>query len=187
MHAVAYLSRPCERETVNGDAVVVREDESRLVLCVIDALGHGRHAAEAARVAREAMMAADIREDVQQLVEGMHAALAGTRGAAALVCKVEGGRLEGCGVGNVEMRAHGTVVPVVLSPGVLGVRVRKYRVFRAELMPETRIIAYSDGISPRFSTRDLASLSAERACHHLLEVHGRAHDDASVLVADLCP
>lgn len=187
MHAVAYLTRPCERETVNGDAVVVREDEKRLVFCVIDALGHGRHAAEAARVAEEAMKAADLEDDVQQMLEKMHSALAGTRGVAALVCKVEGDRLEGCSVGNVEMRVQGSIVPIVLSPGVLGVRVRKYRVFRGDLLPESRIIAYSDGISPRFSARDLASLSAERACHHLLDVHGRAHDDASVLVADLCP
>lgn len=187
MHVVSYLTRPCQRETENGDAVVVRRDENRLVFSIIDALGHGKHAAEASRVACEALMAADLGDGVQQILERMHASLAGTRGAAALVCKVEGGRLEGCSVGNVEMRVHGMVVPVVLSPGVLGIRVRVYRVFRAEITGESRVVAYSDGISPRFSVRDLASYSAERVCHHLLETHGRAYDDASVLVADLCP
>lgn len=187
MHEVSFLTRPCQRETENGDAVVVRSDERRLVFSIIDALGHGKNAAKASAVAREAFLAADLDDDVQQILEGMHSALAGTRGAAALVCKVEGGRLEGCSVGNVEMRVHGAVVPVVLSPGVLGIRVRTYRVFRAEITAESRIIAYSDGISPRFSIRDLASYSREGACHHLLEAHGRAYDDASVLVADLCP
>lgn len=182
---LAYVTRPCEREFENGDAIVVRNDDRRLLFAVIDALGHGKHAAEAARLARAVVEESSLDESVQQILERMHLGLAGTRGAAALVCKVEDFRLEGCSVGNVEMRVHGTTVPVVLSPGVLGIRVRTYRVFRAELSENTRIIAHSDGISPRFSARELASLSAEQACQKLLHEHGRPHDDASVLIVGL--
>lgn len=185
MYAVAYMTRPCERQTENGDAIVVRSFERGLMFCVIDALGHGQHAADVAKIARETVEACDIEDDVQGVLEKMHGALTGTRGAAALVGKLEGDRLEGCSVGNVDMRVHGSIVPIVLSPGVLGIRVRKYRVFRAEVKAESRIIVHSDGISPRFSARELMSLSVERACQHLLEVHGRAHDDASVFIADV--
>lgn len=185
MYSLSYLTRPCENQIENGDAIVVRPAEDGLVFCVIDALGHGKHAAEVSRLAQRAFEACDIVDDVQAALEEMHRALRGSRGAAALVCKLEGSSLEACSVGNVDMRVYGSKVPVVLSPGVLGLRVRKYRVFRAELEPESRIIVHSDGISPRFSAQSLSSLSPEEACRYLLESHGRAYDDASVLIADL--
>lgn len=179
------MTRPCEREIENGDAVVTRTDGRRLLFAVIDGLGHGRHAAEAARAAKEAVEQCHEQDDVQRVLEQMHVALGGTRGVAALVGKLDGHDFEGCSVGNVEMRVHGSIVPIVLSPGVLGVRVRQYRVFRGKLNAESRIIVHSDGISPRFAARELMPLSAEQACHQLLETHGRAHDDASVLIVDV--
>lgn len=185
MPKLAYLTRPCEREIVNGDAVVVREEGERLLFSVIDGLGHGRYAAEAARAAEQAVLACDADLDVQSVLEAMHKALYGTRGVAALVGKLEGDSLEGCSVGNVDMRIHGANVPIVLSPGVLGVRVRTYRVFRGTLPPGSRMIVHTDGISPRFSVRDLASLSPADACRALLESYGRAYDDASALVVDV--
>lgn len=185
MPKLAHLTRPCEREIVNGDAVVVREEGDRLLFSVIDGLGHGRHAAEAARVAEEAVMGCALELDVQSVLEAMHKALQGTRGVAALVGKLEGDTLEASSVGNVDMRVHGANVPIVLSPGVLGLRVRTYRVFRAQLTSGDRILVFSDGISPRFSARDLAPLSPADACRTLLESYGRSHDDASVLVIDI--
>jgi len=185
MHQIAYLTRPCPREIENGDAIVVRGEGASVIFGVIDALGHGRHAAAVAKLASEVIQKSEPTEDVQQVLEKMHAALTGTRGAAALVCKLQGGLLEGCGVGNVELRVHGSVVPVVLSPGVLGGRVLRFRVFRGELNEGSRLIVHSDGVSPKFSARELSSLSPEQACRHLLETYGRAHDDASVLIADV--
>lgn len=185
MHQVAFLTRPRPLETENGDAVVVREKGDVVLFGVIDALGHGRYAAVAAKIASQVLEEADPNDDVLQVLERMHSALVGTRGAAALVGKLRGNLLEGCGVGNVEMRVHGSAVPVVLSPGVLGVRVHRYRVFRGELNEGSRVIVHSDGVSPKFSARDLMAYSPEQACKHLLSVHGRAHDDASVLVADV--
>jgi len=184
-HDIAYLTRPCPREIENGDAIVVRGEGDEVLFGVIDALGHGRNAAAVAKVAREVLERSEPSDDVLGVLERMHDALMGTRGAAALVGRLQGGTLEGCSVGNVEMRVHGSVVPIVLSPGVLGVRVLRYRVFRGELTEGSRVIVHSDGVSPKFSSRDLMSLSPEQACRHLLETHGRAHDDASVLVADV--
>lgn len=184
MHQIAYITRPCPRETENGDAIVVRGEGDAVLFGVIDALGHGPNAAVAAKIATEVLEETSPEDDVQQVLERMHEALSGSRGVAALVCKLRGGSLEGCSVGNVDMRVHGSVIPVVLSPGVLGVRVLRYRVFRGELNDGSRVIAHSDGISPKFASRDLSSLSPEQACRHLLDTYGRAHDDASVLVAD---
>ena len=45
---VAHLSQPKPGEKANGDAVLVRRDGDALMLAVVDGLGHGPIAAEAA-------------------------------------------------------------------------------------------------------------------------------------------
>lgn len=185
MNTVAYLTCPREYERESGDAVVVRQEGERLIFAVIDALGHGSPAALVARRAVEVVESADRETSALDLQMKLHRALANTRGAAALVCTVSQGRIEGCGVGNVEMRAIGAPVPVVLSPGILGLQVRKFRVFQQPITLPTRLVAFTDGISPRFSTAALNDLSPEQACARLFAQHRRLHDDASVLVADL--
>lgn len=185
MHQVAYLTRPRPPEIDNGDAVVVRGANGVTLFGVIDALGHGRHAAVAAKIASRVIEEADPNDDPVQVLEKVHAALMGTRGAAALVGRLRGTWLDGCSVGNVEMRVHGSVVPIVQSPGVLGVRVHRYRAFRGELNEGSRVIVHSDGVSPKFAARELMALSPDQVCRYLIETHGRPHDDASVLVADV--
>jgi negative regulator of sigma-B (phosphoserine phosphatase) len=185
LHTVAYLTRPREHETESGDAVVVRDHGEILTFAVIDALGHGPVAAAVAERARTVLLTASPEADALTLLTALHEGLSQTRGAAALVCVVRGNSIEGCGVGNVEMRTLGSPVPVVLSPGILGSKVRKFRPFAHKLTAPTRVIVFTDGISPRFSSAELRTLSPQTACERLFAGHRRAHDDASVLVADL--
>lgn len=187
MNTVAYLTRPRKHESESGDAVIVRHEGQCLTFAVVDALGHGPLAAEVARRAIELLEAAELSARPLDLLQMLHRGLAQTRGAAALVCSIRKNHIEGCGVGNVEMRAVGDAVPVVLSPGILGSQVRKFRTFQHPLTRPTRVVAFTDGISPRFSSADLRSLSPEEACERLFAQHRRDHDDASVLVADLTP
>jgi hypothetical protein len=73
----------------------------------------------------------------------------------------------------------------VASPGVLGVRLAKTRLFAAELDGAERLVAYSDGISSRFDLKDIAGGAASEACRLLLATQRRAHDDATVAIVDL--
>ncbi len=181
---VSHATRPKIGESVNGDAVVIRTEETRGLFAVVDALGHGPTAAEVARRAHDylAQVALDI--GIDRIVTGLHGALRASRGAAAMVCVVEGGRLDGCGVGNVELRTSGSDVPVVLSPGILGSSVRSFRVFRGRLHQRSRIVVFSDGISARFELDSLRHLGADELSRRLVSDHGRAHDDATALVVD---
>ncbi len=185
----AQLCEPAQGETESGDRVVEREADGERLLVVIDALGHGRKAAEAATVAEKWLLALEWPSAAvtsQGILEELHRQLRGTRGAAAMVCLVRGTRLEGCGVGNVELRSVGTSVPVMLSPGVLGsgspIRLRP---FSAELTAPTSLFLFSDGVSSRAPFTELARLTAAEACGVLARDHRKAHDDGSVLVAKL--
>src|SRR5579864_7822141 len=92
-----YASEPRRGESANGDAIVARTDGDATLLAVIDALGHGAGAAEVADVARAWLEAASLGARVEAIVDGLHGALRGSRGAAAMVCVVAGDRLRGCG------------------------------------------------------------------------------------------
>lgn len=181
---VSHASRPKIGESVNGDAVVVRVGDGRSLLAVVDALGHGAAAAEVARKATEHLESVPLEAEVRTILTSLHEALRGTRGAAAMVCSISKGRLDGCGVGNVELRVTGGQVPVVLSPGVLGGTVRQFRVFQGKLQQRSRMVLFSDGISARFTLESLRKLAPREACDALVTDHGRAHDDATAMIAD---
>jgi negative regulator of sigma-B (phosphoserine phosphatase) len=179
------MSLPRAGEKENGDVAVVRHDGARSLLAVVDALGHGPHAAHAARIAASYLLTQAFPSRVIDAIDGLHACLRGTRGAAAMVCITSPGRLEACGVGNVELRCSRPRVPVVLTPGVMGGLLKQPKIFSSDLQPNDRIVIFSDGVSSRFSLNDVRDLSPEDACRTIFAQCRRAHDDATVLVADL--
>ncbi len=182
-----HVSIPKEGERLCGDTVVVRAEEGVTLLAVIDALGHGPAAAVVADRGSAFLRDAPLGKDVRTLTEGLHDALKGTRGVAAMCCLVRAGQIEGCGVGNVELRSAGSRVPVILTPGVLGVQTTRLRVFQGTLTPGARLVIFSDGISPRIDLEKVERLPAEPAGKALFERYRRSHDDATLLVADLEP
>ena len=182
--AVAHLTQPCQGETVSGDAVVVRHEGDAILVGVIDVLGHGGEAAKVAALAVQHLERAPLRR-ATDLMLGLHEALRGTRGAAASICVLRGGAIDGCGVGNVEIRVQGSALPILLTPGIIGQRMHRLRSFEGRLVGGDRLICFSDGISSQVQLSDLRELSPRDACGMVMQRHRRKHDDASVLIADL--
>lgn len=183
--AIAWQVLPREGELACGDAVQIAEHAGVRRIAVVDALGHGPAAAEVAHLAVRHLEAAPLDLAVEEVVRGLHDALRGTRGAAATICRIEGARIEGCGVGNVEVRSVGSPVPIVLTGGIVGVRLPRPRIFGATLAQKTRLVLFSDGISSRVPISSLSSLDPDAACRAILGEWRKAHDDASVVVADV--
>jgi negative regulator of sigma-B (phosphoserine phosphatase) len=183
---VAHISIPKAGELVNGDRAVCRRvTDKHILLGVIDGLGHGTGADEVATAAVEHLSTIALDSDIQPIIESLHGCLAGTRGAAATICLVMNGKLQACAVGNVELRCTETPLPLMFSPGILGVRVQKFRICRADLLPGTRLVMFSDGISTRLRHEDVRKLRPDEACANLLDRYRRAEDDATVLIADV--
>lgn len=183
---VAHLSVPKSGERVNGDAVLVRRtDAGHLLLAVIDALGHGPHAAHAAHIALGCLQDASLEDPLAVLMQAMHARLRDTRGAAATLCILRGSKFESCAVGNVQLRCLDASVPLVLSSGVLGQRMPKLRVCEAELRPGARLALFSDGLSSQFRLEETRQLTPQQSCQLALERHRKKEDDCTILVADL--
>jgi phosphoserine phosphatase RsbX len=179
-----FVNRPCQGETANGDSWLLEEYEGGVLMSVVDGLGHGPNAEEAALLFTHL-----VREDPQApLLELMTAAgkrLASSRGAAAALLRFNEAesRVEFTGVGNIHMHAVADVkMYPVCAPGVVGHRVRKLLPFEFEL-PQTALVALcSDGISSRLHLENYEHLEPQQIAEALLAEHGKDYDDATALV-----
>lgn len=183
--SVEHRILPRDGESACGDTVVVRTEGEFTLLAVVDALGHGVKAGDVATIASAWLDGAALQSGVAPLMDGLHAALRGTRGACALLCVIGSMTMEVCSVGNVEMRWLKAKPPFVLTPGVLGQRMLRPRIFRTAALKDDRLVIFSDGISGRFDLRETSKLSTAEACRAIFTQHRRSHDDATLLMADL--
>jgi negative regulator of sigma-B (phosphoserine phosphatase) len=181
---IACQSQPASGELVNGDTIVVREHDGAHLIAIVDVLGHGHDAAQVAKLAARSLETAPMTRAAVALL-GLHDALRGTRGAAAAICILRGDRLDGCGVGNVEVRVLGTPMAILLTPGIVGQRMHRLREFEGRLAPGDRVVWFSDGISSHVPLGELRNLAPGEACTMIMQRHRRRHDDASVVVADV--
>lgn len=182
---VAHISLPKPGERENGDAVLVRreDEQQRLMLAVVDGLGHGPTAAQAAQAAirRLEILAMDL--PLLEMMRAVHHELSGTIGASATVCAISGHKLEACAVGNVRFASGRSSVPLLPSPGVLGRKVAKFRVCRCELGPRTWLALFSDGISPSARLAEAEMVTPEAACKAFIAQFRKREDDATILFA----
>ncbi|MBV1857855.1 MAG: serine/threonine-protein phosphatase [Nannocystaceae bacterium] len=179
----AQRTRPYPGFSSSGDLVVVRQTPSCTMLAVIDVLGHGPDAAEVAVRAGEYLNGADLDADAEAWMQGLHDALARTRGAAAGLGRAESGALQVTIVGNIEVRCSGTRVGVIPTPGIVGRRMRRLRSFSFPMHDGDRLAMHSDGLR-RLDLVGTRQLSLEGACDHLMHEFAVAIDDASLLLTD---
>lgn len=182
---VAHVSIPLPGEVANGDRAFYRvDDDERAIIAIIDGLGHGREAAIASQAAVDCLKTASLSAPLIETMDLVHAALSGTRGAAATVCILRAAEIEACAVGNVELRSPDIRLPLVFSAGILGSRVNKFHICRATLRARVRLVLFSDGISSRTPVEDVRKLPPQAACDAIMNKYRRKEDDATVLVAD---
>lgn len=183
---LAHRTRPKPGETANGDAVWCGSWIDRPVFAVFDGSGHGPFAAEASAQACATLEQWHGTPDMPAVAARLHERLRRSRGCAGLVAMVHDGNLLGFGVGNVELRALGRPVSALLTPGVLGTRLRRQiHVFSFPLQLGDRLITTTDGIRGRPDPERHAGLSPGDLCDSLMQEFAREIDDATVLVADV--
>jgi anti-sigma regulatory factor (Ser/Thr protein kinase) len=181
-------SRPRPGEETNGDAYFIGRHDGETLLAVVDGLGHGRGAAEAADAAVE-VLERWRGEPLDELILATHDALRATRGAVmgAVVLAPERGSFTYAGVGNVEVRVLGSqeAARPIPTNGTLGARLSQVRVWPHRWSEGTTLVIASDGISATWDAAaypGLASRSPQLLAGVLLRDFARNSDDATVLV-----
>jgi anti-sigma regulatory factor (Ser/Thr protein kinase) len=182
------LCLPLESERSCGDGWAVADGEDgRRTVVVVDGLGHGEPAAEAADTALRAFRR-DPGLPLPDLLAVLHRALRRTRGAAVGLARLgPDGEAEHCSVGNVRAQAvgfDGVRSRVSGQPGVVGWNMPGPRVQRIPVPPGSTLVLHSDGIDPRW-THDpspfLLRLPPPLLVASLAHDFRRGRDDATVL------
>ena len=178
-----------EGEGRSGDVAVFAPCRRGALVAVVDGLGHGGFAADAAEEA-----VAVIRERVDdaphELLEACHQALRHTRGAVMSLVwfDLHARSLEWTGVGNVEARlvraGERPNSPVVLG-GVVGMNLPKARLTTVPLQPGDTIVLATDGVAADFSEAVEPGTPAQQIADHVLERYAKGTDDALVAVVRL--
>ncbi|HXA82877.1 MAG TPA: SpoIIE family protein phosphatase [Methylomirabilota bacterium] len=177
----------------SGDLHVVCCNQNGMMIAVIDGIGHGEEAAEAARTAG-ALLQSSMDEPVISLMERCHEKLRGTRGAVLSMAFIspEQKMMTWIGVGNVQgvlVRANGVrgnaQEPLLLRAGVVG---SILPALQASVLPVSRgdtVFFATDGIQTDFSTSLSGRENPQKAADRILSHYRSGNDDALVLVARL--
>jgi phosphoserine phosphatase RsbX len=175
--------------TESGDAHVVRRLPEGVLAAVIDGVGHGDEAADAARIAGDTLTSSP-HEDTVSLVWRCHEALKETRGVVmTLLFVAPCGALTWIGVGNIEgvmfrRDASGSVRAnhVVLRGGVIGHRLPPLRAESLTMLPHDTIVLATDGIRPEFSDELMPNEEPQALADGIMARYRKGTDDALVLV-----
>jgi negative regulator of sigma-B (phosphoserine phosphatase) len=179
-----------EGEDRSGDVALFAASQRGGLVAVIDGLGHGDAAADAAEIAAQSLRA-NVELPAQELLQRCDADLRQTRGAVMTLAWFDLGArsMAWTGVGNVEARfvragdrgdaRHAS--PVVLG-GVVGFNLPQVRLGSIPLEPGDAVVLATDGVRADFSESLESGVPAQELAERVLERHGKGSDDALAAV-----
>jgi anti-sigma regulatory factor (Ser/Thr protein kinase) len=188
---VAVVNLPKSDEKVSGDSWSYSFNNSTRTFMVVDGLGHGILAAEAARRAVQ-IFRENSHEVPVGILEAIHDGLRSTRGAAAAVAQVDLSKkiIHYAGVGNIN---SAVITPsasrrMVSHNGTLGHEIWRLNEFTYEVPDDSGLLMHSDGLGSQWDFRKYPGLLS----HHPQIVNGilyrdfhKDRDDVTVLFSTL--
>jgi anti-sigma regulatory factor (Ser/Thr protein kinase) len=186
---VACVSEPLRGEEANGDGWAERGSLDSVLLMVVDGLGHGVLASEAAREAERVWATTNL-SSLEQVLQETHVALKKTRGAAAAMAKIdtEEGLVSFAGVGNI---SASVVEPnftrsLASHNGTLGQQMERLQQFTCPWKKDSILVMHSDGLASRWDLRNYPGIWCKPPSVIAAVLHRdfcRERDDVTVLVA----
>jgi len=186
---IAIKRRAYPGETDCGDQLEYWQDGRQLICCVVDGLGHGLHAKEAA-CKIIAYVANHRVETPEQLFRGCDAAMHHERGGVMAVAWIEGNQLRYASVGNIAgyLAHHGDdgyrIEQLNMDRGMISGGFKKLNVQALTMKKSDLLIMHSDGLAPLYNLEAWQPVldEMERLAKALIEDQGKETDDACVLV-----
>lgn len=184
---------PLHGEPVCGDDWMIAWNAQAILAVMIDGLGHGMAAADAAG-AGVAAAAAHPHAAPASLLATLHAAMNGSRGGAVAVARYahQSAQLHFAGTGNISGSLAGGERSRGLAsyPGIVGVGM-PIRARNDLLFPDSAgklLVLHSDGLQARWSLQDYPGLAMRHPAliaAVLVRDYHRVRDDASLLIVRL--
>jgi anti-sigma regulatory factor (Ser/Thr protein kinase) len=185
-HRFGAVNIALEGEFECGDSWHVARGAEGTAVMVVDGLGHGAFAAEAARVGIDTFSSSPFSAPVDVITRA-NALMSKTRGGAGACALIRESTVSYAGVGNISgcLVAPGKSQGMVSHNGTLGMGQRRAQQFEYRCEPGTVLVMHSDGVSARWDLKNRADLMA---CHPAIMAaviyrdHARGRDDATVVV-----
>ena len=185
---IGVVSVPKDGEDVSGDGWAICHVPSGIQMLLVDGLGHGLLAHDAATLAVETFRSTAGREPIDVL-RAIHPAMRSSRGATASVFTVDSRarHVTYCGIGNIgaAIVAADRAYRLVSLNGTVGREPVQFKQFEAEWDPKAVLVAHSDGLTthwrldqPGLATKDPTLIAAV-----LFRDYARELDDVTVVVA----
>ena len=205
-------TRPYPGMEVNGDAFVIKRWGNHALVGVIDGLGHGPLAHDAAEAARQ-FVETHYDQPLDVLFLGVSRTCHSTRGVVMALARFDvdlqvaglpsiqssqlqsepknqkpGFKLTFASIGNIEQRVLSELKPInfIIRRGVLGGSAPKAVVTEHPWDPASLLVLHSDGLRTHWRWEDFPGLvdqSAEEIARQLLRSLAKDEDDATVLVS----
>ncbi len=178
-------------QTESGDRLLVKAVSNGVLAAVVDGLGHGTEAAQAAKIA-VSTLENYAGESVISLARRCDENLKRTRGAVLSLASFNAAdsTITWLGVGNVEgmlLRSDSSVGPrrefLLLRGGVVGGGLPPLQATIMPVLPGDTLIFVTDGIRTGFDQKVIFSDPPQRIADQILAGYRWGTDDALVLVA----
>lgn len=173
-------------EALSGDAWAISDDGDTFF--VVDGLGHGIFAADAAKVAVEAFSKWQTLSP-SLILEKIHAVMRSTRGAAGAIARIDRAqrRVSFAGIGNISCAIIGDdrTQNMVSHNGTLGHQLRRLQQFEYSYTPGDLLLMQSDGVATQSKKGLPASLLSQHPmviAPFIFSEQLRGRDDATILV-----
>lgn len=183
---LCVINAALEGETLSGDAWSVSDDGTTFF--VVDGLGHGMFAADAAKMAvagfgKFQTLAPSV------ILERIHGMMQSTRGAAGAIARIDrpNHRVLFAGIGNIScvLMSSSRTQNMVSHNGTLGHQLRRVQQFEYTYAPGDLLLMQSDGLSTQSKKGIPPSLLSEHAmviAPFIFAEQLRGRDDGTLLV-----
>lgn len=181
-------SHPMPGNKYNGDMYLIKEFDHKILISLIDGLGHGELAAVASSRCMKSIEE-HYRSGLKEIFKYCDIELRKTNGVVMgiILIDFEHSILCYAGVGNISARVIRSK-PLHLIPvdGIVGYKLPKIKEYRHPYTTGDTILMYSDGISSKV-TQHIASFllkeDVQEAADDIMNLYGKDEDDATVIVA----
>jgi anti-sigma regulatory factor (Ser/Thr protein kinase) len=178
-------------EPVSGDGWGMALSGEAIEVLVVDGLGHGDAAHDAARICVNAWRAMPLDEPVT-VMASLDTAMQGSRGGAVAIARFDrkSESLRYAGIGNISAGLHTIDGSRGLAshPGIVGVQARRGQAFDFPDVSGRLLIMHSDGLQSRWSLKDYPGLVTRHPAVITALLHRdfcRGRDDATVFAIRL--